>query len=147
MERQSTLNWQVSISDTAEVVTDINDIVQAIYLILTTVKGSDPLRPLFGSEVWRYLDKPMNRVDPMLIYEIYDAVEKWEKRVLLRRVVVREIDFDKKTIELIGIMFGSSEEVEMQFNLWEDKVETYFAIYDLDQGFLSDENNNILVLI
>jgi len=147
MEPQSTLNWQVSISDTAEVVTDINDIVQAIYLILTTVKGSDPLRPLFGSEVWRYLDKPMNRVDPMLIYEIYDAVEKWEKRVLLRRVAVREIDFDKKTIELIGIMVGSSEEVEMQFNLWEDKVETYFAIYDPDQGFLSDENNNILVLI
>ena len=54
-------NWQVSMEDPAKIVEGVDDIVQSINIILTTIPGSDPLRPEFGSNVYQYLDKPLDR--------------------------------------------------------------------------------------
>lgn len=54
-----TRNWQVSMDDPAAIVEGVDDIVQSINIILTTIPGSDPLRPEFGSNVYQYLDKPL----------------------------------------------------------------------------------------
>jgi len=147
MERQNTLNWQVSLSDSSEIVKDIDDIAQAIYLILSTVKGSDPLRPTFGSDVWRYIDRPMNRVNPMLIYEIYDSIERWEKRVTIRRVILKDADVDKKSIELIGVMTGTSQEVDLEIDLWDEGDRTYNVIGFGINSVLGDKFSNVLILI
>lgn len=56
-----TRNWQVSMDDPAAIVEGVDDIVQSINIILTTIPGSDPLRPEFGSNVYQYLDKPLPR--------------------------------------------------------------------------------------
>lgn len=37
-------NWQVSMEDPAKIVEGVDDIVQSINIILTTIPGSDPLR-------------------------------------------------------------------------------------------------------
>ena len=55
-------NWQVSMEDPAKIVEGVDDIVQSINIILTTIPGSDPLRPEFGSNVYQYLDKPLPSV-------------------------------------------------------------------------------------
>lgn len=57
-----TRNWQVSMDDPAAIVEGVDDIVQSINIILTTIPGSDPLRPEFGSNVYQYLDKPLPSV-------------------------------------------------------------------------------------
>ena len=64
-----TRNWQVSMDDPAAIVEGVDDIVQSINIILTTIPGSDPLRPEFGSNVYQYLDKPLPSVLGKIIYE------------------------------------------------------------------------------
>ena len=100
MTREITPNWQVSINDTGKIVKDFDDIAQCIFLVLSTMKGSDPLRPEFGSEVYAYLDKPMNLVEPMLVYEVFSSLEKWEKRVRVRQVQVVATGSDKRVIKI-----------------------------------------------
>jgi phage baseplate assembly protein W len=53
-------NWQLSNITIGTVAEGIDDIRQCIGIILTTTKGSDPFRPLFGSDIWQYIDTPIN---------------------------------------------------------------------------------------
>lgn len=69
-----------------EVVTEVDDINQCISIILNTVKGSDPLRPLFGCDAFLFLDKPVNVAIPNIIKAIVEAVGIWEKRAVIRTV-------------------------------------------------------------
>ena len=147
MDSINTKNWQISLSNPGEVVTDMDDIAQCVYIILTTIKGSDPLRPTFGSDVYRYIDRPMNKVEPMLVYEVYDAVERWEKRITVKRVRIKSVDLDKKAIEITGILSGSSEEIDLTFNMWEDVDRVYNAIGFGIDNLLGDKYGNVLILI
>ena len=78
-------NWQVSMEDPAKIVEGVDDIVQSINIILTTIPGSDPLRPEFGSNVYQYLDKPLPSVMGKIIYEATTAIGRWEKRLEVTR--------------------------------------------------------------
>jgi uncharacterized protein len=59
------------------------DVEQCIAIILTTPQGSDPLRPTFGSDVWRYIDYPVNLATPRIVSELTRAITQWEPRVKL----------------------------------------------------------------
>jgi hypothetical protein len=82
------LNWQPRLGADSEIVTDLADIAQAIRIILATPKGSDPHRPDFGSDLWRYLDQPVTQVRPDVIRESVDAIDQWEPRASVRDVEV-----------------------------------------------------------
>jgi len=61
---------------------------QAIYLILTTAKGERVMRPWFGSELWRYIDAPVNAATlAALRFEIYDALVE-EPRLTVQRILI-----------------------------------------------------------
>lgn len=57
----------------------IEEIIQNISMILQTIKYSAPLYRDFGISA-RYVDKPMQIAETLLISEIYAAVEKYEPR-------------------------------------------------------------------
>lgn len=71
-----------------QLVTDIDDIDQCIRIILTTPKGSDPLRPTFGSDMHLYMDYPINVARPHLVREIVIALMQWEPRIAVVDVVI-----------------------------------------------------------
>ena len=149
METQNTPNWQVSILDTFDIVKEKDDIAQSIYLILTTIKGSDPLRPDFGSDIYKYIDKPMNMSEPMMVAEVYDAVGRWEKRIRITRCRIRAVDFDKKEIAIVGFIVGSAEPVDIDFTLFKDENDNVVwvnALFDPDKGVLANENNYVIIL-
>ncbi|AVH35428.1 baseplate protein [Pseudomonas monteilii] len=75
------VHWQPALGTAGAVVEGLRDIDQAIRIILTTPKGSDPHRPTFGSDVHQYIDWPVNRVVPHLVREAVDAIRIWEPRV------------------------------------------------------------------
>jgi len=50
-------------------------------VILTTRKGTDPLRPHFGCGVFDYIDKPVNTSIPAMKKEILEALRKFEPRI------------------------------------------------------------------
>ncbi len=64
------------------------DLHQAIFIILRTLLGSDPHRPLFGSKIYDYLDYPVNRVTPYLVRETVGALNRWEPRIVVVDVVI-----------------------------------------------------------
>lgn len=66
-----------------DIVTGRDDVDQAIRIILETPKGADPHRPEFGSDLWRYVDYPIDRAVPHVVREIRDAIARWEPRAVI----------------------------------------------------------------
>ena len=73
--------WQPTLGELGGVVTGYADIAQAIALILTTPRGSDPHRPLFGADLLQFLDQPELEATPYLIAAAAEAILAWEPRV------------------------------------------------------------------
>jgi hypothetical protein len=75
-------------SGIGSVVQGVADVNQCIQIILTTPKGSDPLRPTFGADVWRYIDSPMNSAIPAIVRDVTEAIVRWEPRVTVVSISV-----------------------------------------------------------
>ena len=99
-----TRNWQVSMDDPAAIVEGVDDIVQSINIILTTIPGSDPLRPEFGSNVYQYLDKPL----PSVLGKI---IGRWEKRLDVTRISASRNDAAHTVFKIEGTVVGSAEQI------------------------------------
>lgn len=83
------IHWQLSpdiSSNTA--ITGEEDIHQCISNILATRKGSDILRPEFGSHHFDYIDQPFDVAVPNIVREIWTALERWETRIVVQSVDV-----------------------------------------------------------
>lgn len=76
----------MSISGPGDVVTDLEDIKQCMYIILATAKGSCPFRPTFGCGIFEYLDMPLSVVAPQIVKSVREAITKWEARIILSDV-------------------------------------------------------------
>ncbi|BDV42448.1 baseplate protein [Geotalea uraniireducens] len=90
--------WSLKLGSPGDVVEELQDIDQCIAIILTTRKGSDPHRPLFGCDAWKYLDAPAGVAIPNVIREAVDSLEEWEPRISLVRVTA--------SVELAHIVFN-----------------------------------------
>ncbi len=82
-------HWQPALGGNGEV-TGLEDLRQAIAIILRTPRGSDPLRPEFGSNLHLYIDYPVNRARPHLVRETVDALRRWEPRLSVVSVAVSQ---------------------------------------------------------
>jgi phage baseplate assembly protein W len=87
----SSADWSLRLGDIGAVVQGIKDIDQCIAIILSTSKGSDPLRPTFGVELWRYIDNPISVAIPAIVREVSAAIAMWEPRVILQSVIVSPV--------------------------------------------------------
>ncbi len=63
------------------VVAGVADIHQCITNILMTRKGTDILRPLFGSSYHDYIDAPQDVFIPNAVREVVIALTIWEPRI------------------------------------------------------------------
>lgn len=68
-------------SGLGQVVQGVDDVDQCIAIILTTPKGSDALRPTFGTDLWRYIDAPVSEAGPAIVREVTTSITQWEPRV------------------------------------------------------------------
>jgi phage baseplate assembly protein W len=101
------LNWQFSTEGFGQVAQGVDDISQSILLILSTIKGSDPFRPLFGSDIWDYIDQPLFTAAPSIVSAITDAVNTWEPRIILSSISYVFINHDIEQAEpYVGIKFS-----------------------------------------
>lgn len=79
-------NWQLSLEGQGRIVQGLRDIGQSILLITSTMKGSDPLRPTFGCDLFDFIDQPLPVAGPAMASAIRDAVNLWEPRVTVLAV-------------------------------------------------------------
>ncbi|MCT8589526.1 GPW/gp25 family protein [Glaesserella parasuis] len=80
-------HWQIA-PEGVESIQGEGDLHQCIINILSTRKGSDVLRPDFGSNHFEYIDQPFDIAVPNMVREIFVAIDKWEKRVVVQEVQI-----------------------------------------------------------
>lgn len=83
------LDWQPELHTYGEIVQDVADVDQAIRIILTTPRRSDPLRPDFGGGWLGLVDRPIDQAIPALIADAVTAVARWEPRAEVVRIDYR----------------------------------------------------------
>ena len=74
-------HWQLAQNLNEQAVQGIDDIHQCIANILNTLKGTDILRPEFGSDHFQYIDQPEDVALPNMVREITLALQHWETRI------------------------------------------------------------------
>jgi len=90
--------WSQKVGSIGEIVIDENDIHQAIRIILLTRRGQDIHRPDFASNLSDYLDYPIPSARPHVIRESYQAIRRWEPRVVLDNILVRYEEISQLTL-------------------------------------------------
>lgn len=106
--------WQMSLKAPGLITQGLNDVRQCVQIILTTTKGSDPLRPLFGSDIYLHIDKPTNVAPALICAEILDCLGKWEPRIIIRRLVY-EVVGSRIDFFLLSELVDSNETSELLF--------------------------------
>ena len=89
-------DWQYKLDTIGSVAEGAWDINQCIAIILLTPKGSVPHRPDFGSNIYKYIDYPVNEASANIVREATDALTLWETRIEVNNIEV-EIDETKIT--------------------------------------------------
>lgn len=84
-------DWSLALGTIGEVVQGIADVEQCLGIIVTTPRGSDPLRPTFGANIWRYIDFPISLALPAIVSELTSAITMWEPRVTLVSVTAQPV--------------------------------------------------------
>ncbi len=85
-------DWSMTLGAIGEVVQGIADVEQCLGIIVTTPRGSDPIRPTFGANIWRYIDFPISMALPAIVSELTSAIAAWEPRVKLVSVTARPVN-------------------------------------------------------
>lgn len=78
--------WTFSKNGGGALIEGIASIRQALDIIITTTKGSDPLRPDFGCDAVKYQDYPINVAAPLITKALFDAISTWETRVTINKI-------------------------------------------------------------
>lgn len=81
-------HWQLAPQFAQQTLQGIDDIHQCIANILNTLKGTDILRPEFGSDHFQYIDQPEDVALPNMVREITLALQCWETRIEVERVEI-----------------------------------------------------------
>jgi phage baseplate assembly protein W len=84
-------DWSLALGAIGDVAQGIADVEQCLGIIVTTPRGSDPLRPTFGADIWRFIDFPINRALPAIVSELTSAITVWEPRVTLVSVTAQPV--------------------------------------------------------
>jgi uncharacterized protein len=87
LELDSSTPAEASGSGIGNVVQGVADINQCLAIILATPKGSDPLRPTFACDLWRWIDAPISIARAAIVREIVQAITIWEPRVRVLSVL------------------------------------------------------------
>jgi uncharacterized protein len=78
-------------SGIGNVVQGIADVNQCVGIILTTPKGSDPLRPTFAADLWQFIDYPMNSLLAAIVGEVTQALTLWEPRIAIVSITAQPV--------------------------------------------------------
>ena len=93
------VDWQLKLNSIGEIAQGVDDINQCIAIILLTKKGTVPHRPTFGSDIYKYIDYPINEATPNIVREATDAITMWETRIKINSIKV-EIEESNLTVKV-----------------------------------------------
>ena len=72
------------------VTTDLENIRQSIWIILTTARGDRVMRPDFGCDIAKLVFATVNTsTTALIIHYVKEALMKWEPRITVKKVIVQ----------------------------------------------------------
>jgi phage baseplate assembly protein W len=86
MEPVSIRDWSVSLYSFGATVEGVDDVEQAIAIILRSPPGCDPLRPDFACDLVSLIDRPVTAVSAEAVRRIRAALIRWEPRIAVTAV-------------------------------------------------------------
>ena len=115
------LHWQHRVvpgADAAwgEIVSGYDDIDQAIRIIVLTPKGTVPTEPEKFCDALSYIDRPPAIAIPGITREVWDALTRWEPRIVVDRVTVTAVAFHHFRVP---IFWRAREDVAAEIRLTE----------------------------
>jgi len=114
------------------IVEGVAAIRQRIDLAIRTTKGSDPLRPEFGSNVYKYVDAPDSLAIPNIKREILNSLDIWVKDIKVTGI--------KSFLKATG-----NPVFEVTFRLVDDSL-TQSIVFDLQSGVVSSNAVSELIV-
>lgn len=125
--------WAISTVGYGVIVEGVSAIRQRIDLAIRTTKGTDPLRPEFGSRVYKYVDAPVNVAVPNVKKELLEALGMWVPEI---KVISINHYFEKPFNPIFEIVFRLVDEELIE------KI-----LFDLRTGTttITDEINEIIL--
>jgi phage baseplate assembly protein W len=124
--------WGISKYGYGVIVEGIAAIRQRMDIAIRTTKGTDPLRPQFGSNVYRYVDYPINTAIPNIKRELLDCLDIWVK--------------DVKVIAIKHSLKSPGNPVfEIFYTLVDDEIIDKL-LFDLNAGVTISESLNEIIL-
>jgi len=111
-------DYSIDIADKTKYVQGVEDVKQCWAIVLTTVPGSIPLMPTFGSNLFQYLDQPINKAFSALANTIIKDLEFWEKRATISKVT-RILDGATIKIMIQGIYTAAKTEIIQDITVYE----------------------------
>jgi phage baseplate assembly protein W len=69
---------------------------------------------LFGSDIWQFIDKPVNIAAANISAEIIDAIGKWEQRIIIKKLTY-DINGSRIDFELTAELLESGEVTQILF--------------------------------
>lgn len=91
------VDWQLKLNSIGGVSEGVDDINQCIAIILLTRKGTVPHRPTFGSDIYKYIDYPVNEAIPNIVREATDSISLWETRIKINSI---EVEIEQSTLNV-----------------------------------------------
>lgn len=112
-------DWQPTLDTHGEIVENLEDIAQCIGTILTTPKGEVPHRPEFGSDIWRFQDKPIPASGPKIRKAAIEALRLNERRLVVDDVLLsyREGAKGRLYLKVLWRRVGTNRLVETEVEL------------------------------
>ncbi|HYH17492.1 MAG TPA: GPW/gp25 family protein [Azospirillum sp.] len=82
------VDWSLMVDGPGLTVEGLDDVAQAVRVIVTTPLRSDPHRPDFGCDLQPWIDLPVPVAGPGIVAAVRDALERWEPRLSVLDVAV-----------------------------------------------------------
>jgi phage baseplate assembly protein W len=101
----------INIQDKTSFVQGVEDVKQSWGIILSTIPGSIPLQPEFGSNLFQYIDQPVNKAFSEMANTIIKDLERWEKRAKIKRVQ-KTVDCSGKQPVVLLYIYGTFKPAE-----------------------------------
>ncbi|OIQ65749.1 protein 25-like lysozyme [mine drainage metagenome] len=100
--------WQPALGELGQFVTGLDDLAQAIRIILATPKGSLPHRPDFGCSFLDVLDMPQGLGTARIIREVMESVARYEPRVKVSKVQVDTATYGLSVVTVYWVPQGDT---------------------------------------
>jgi uncharacterized protein len=100
--------WSLSTRGQGEVEQGFDDINQCIKLIVSTQRGTDPMRPNFGCDLWRFMDYGINVAAARMTNEILSALATWETRIEVTNINYSTLE-ESVTFNILWILQGNKQ--------------------------------------